>query len=110
MTRILLDENIPLALRRHLVGHDVWHVRDTGWAGLSNGDLIAAAEAAGFDVMVTADKNLRHQQNLASRRLGLVIVESNNWPLVRSNVDVIARAVSLMAPGSFHEVAFKTPD
>ena len=109
MTRILLDENIPLALRRILIGHDVWHVRDTGWTGLSNGDLIAAAEAAGFEVMITADKNLRYQQNLASRRLGLVIIASNNWPLVQRNVDAISRAVSLTAPGGFREVAFDRP-
>lgn len=104
MNRILLDETIPFGLSRLLGGFHFRHVRDTGWTGSSHGDLIAVAEAAGFDAMITADKNLRYQQNLAGRRLALIVIESNNWPLVRRN----ARAVSRAQPGGFDEVAFDT--
>jgi hypothetical protein len=67
--RSLLDENIPFALRKLLGDREVKHTSEEGWDGLSNGELIAAAEGAGYDVMLTADKNLRYQQNLAARQL-----------------------------------------
>ena len=105
MSRILLDENVPLGLRRLLRSHEVWHVRDTGWAGLSNGALIAAAEQAGFGVMITADRNLRYQQNLAGRRLALIILGNNRWMTVQRNLGAIGHAVGQAEPGTFQEVA-----
>jgi predicted nuclease of predicted toxin-antitoxin system len=54
--RILLDENIPFGMRRLLGGHDVKHVSEESWGGLSNGSLIAVAEAAGYEVLLTADE------------------------------------------------------
>src|SRR5579862_394457 len=64
MRRILLDENIPFGLRKLLADHDVSHATELGWEGLSNGSLIAAAEREGFEILLTADRNLRYQQNL----------------------------------------------
>jgi hypothetical protein len=58
--KVLLDNNVPVPLRRHLPDHEVYSARQMGWAELSNGDLLAAAEANGFDVMVTGDKNLSY--------------------------------------------------
>ncbi len=91
MSRVLLDENLPLGLSRLLRGHDVEHTTSLGWDGLKNGRLIAAAELAGFQVIVTADKNLRHQQNMAERHFASLFsaptsglsfepVESSSWP------------------------------
>ena len=65
---ILFDHVTPKGIARALVGHTVTKAKGRGWDTLSNGDLLAAAEAAGFDVFVTADKNMRYQQNLAGRR------------------------------------------
>ena len=61
---ILFDHVTPKGIARALVGHTVTKAKDRGWDTLSNGDLLAAAETAGFDVFVTADKNMRYQQNL----------------------------------------------
>lgn len=109
MSRILLDENIPLGLRRLLKDHDVWHVRDTGWEGLSNGALIAAAEQAGFAIMITADRNLRYQQNLQDRHLALIVFSRNNWPAVRRSLDVISLAVEKAERGTFQDVVLRNP-
>ena len=61
--RILLDESLPVELKLEFAGHDVRTVQETGWSGLRNGDLLARSVTR-FDVLVTADQNLRHQQNL----------------------------------------------
>jgi len=71
---ILLDEQLPRQLARHLVGHNVRTVQQQSWAGLKNGVLLGKAEAAGFAVLVTGDKSLEHQQNLAARKLGIVVL------------------------------------
>ena len=69
--RVLLDAR---QLARHLVGHDVRTVQQEAWAGLKNGVLLSEAEAAGFSVFVTGDQNLEYQQNLAKRKLGVVVL------------------------------------
>jgi len=62
------------------------------------------AEEAGFDVLLTADKNMRYQQNLEGRRIALVVLSTPQWPVVRLNLDKIAAAVSAAAPGTYTEV------
>jgi hypothetical protein len=62
MVRVLLDENIPKALRKALAGFDVSTVQYMGWAGLKNGELLSTAEAGGFDVFVTGDKTVQFEQ------------------------------------------------
>jgi hypothetical protein len=71
---------------------------------LSNGDLLAEAERAGFDILLTADKNIRHQQNLSGRRLAIVVLSTPQWPVVRLHIERIAAAVNAAAPGSYTEV------
>jgi hypothetical protein len=71
---ILLDEQLPRQLARHLVGHNVRTVQQPSWAGLKNGVLLGKAEAAGFAVVVTGDQGIEHQQNLATRKLGIVVL------------------------------------
>src|SRR5438067_12636271 len=70
--RILLDESLPIELRFELSGHDVRYVRELGWSGLKNGDLLARA-AAMFDVVLTADQNIQYQQNLDCLPIAVVI-------------------------------------
>jgi len=74
MSLILFDQNTPGGLRSVLAAHEVRTALQMGWDALVNGALIAAAEAAGFDILVTADRNMRHQQNLSGRRLALVVL------------------------------------
>ena len=71
---ILLDEQLPRQLARHLAGHNVRTVQQQSWAGLKNGVLLAKAEAAGFGVLVTGDQSIEYQQSLATRKLGIVVL------------------------------------
>ena len=95
--RVLLDEQLPRHLARDLTGHQVRTVQQQGWAGLKNGILLQRAEESGFDVFVTADQNLQFQQNLASARLGVVVLVARSLaledlrPLVPAALDAIGR-------------------
>ncbi len=73
---VLLDENLPHGLRLLIPEHDARTVAYQGWKSLSNGDLISAAEDAVFDVMITADQGIPHQQNLTKRRIAIVVLSS----------------------------------
>jgi predicted nuclease of predicted toxin-antitoxin system len=75
--KVVLDQNVPAPLARVLQGHDVRHTSSLGWEALSNGDLLAAAETDGFELLVTADKNIRYQQNLTQRKIALLIRRAN---------------------------------
>ena len=74
--RVLLDNNVDRRFARLLVGHEAVHARQVGWADLYNGDLIAAGELAGFAVLITADKNMRNQQNLKDRTISIITLNS----------------------------------
>lgn len=73
----LLDESLPRGLARHLTGLDVETVFDRGWSGLKNGDLLGRA-ASHFEVFITADQNLRYQQNLAGFDIGVVVLAARS--------------------------------
>jgi len=106
---VLFDKNIPWGLRRHLAGYTVRTTEDEGWSGLSNGDLLSAAERAGFEVMLTADRRIRYQQNLAGRRLALIVLSSPAWPVVKDHIPAIKAAVDAAIPGSYQEVDLPRP-
>jgi predicted nuclease of predicted toxin-antitoxin system len=75
--RVLIDECAPRALKKHLIhqGHECLTVQEAGWSGKQNGELLSLAEVD-FHVFVTVDTNLRYQQNLESRRIAIVILQS----------------------------------
>ncbi len=77
---------------------------ERGWSDLDNGDLIDNAEQAGYDVLITTDQNLRYQQNLAGRRLAVVVLLSTAWPKVRLRVEAIRTALDQIGPGELREV------
>jgi hypothetical protein len=77
---ILLDENIPHDLRAYLP--HAYTAAYAGFAGLKNGKLLDAAEAAGFDVLVTGDKTLPCEQNLTGRKIALVCLSAASWPVI----------------------------
>jgi hypothetical protein len=102
---VVFDNGTPRSLARHLIGqHAVTEARARGWEQLGNGDLLDAAAAAGFDVLVTTDKNLRYQQNLSGRKLAIVVLGQGRWRLVRRHVAAVVAAVNAATPGSYSEV------
>jgi FixJ family two-component response regulator len=108
--RILFDKNVPVGVRQFLIEHDVRTVVELRWPPqLENGELLKAAEASRFDVVVTADQNIRYQQNLTKRKLAIVVLGSNIWPIVRSHGTEIAASVSAAKPGSYDFVEMPIP-
>jgi hypothetical protein len=102
--RVLFDNGVPRAVASALTGHVVEEARARGWDTLRNGELLEAAEAAAFDVFITTDRNLRHQQNLAGRRIAIVVLTKARWRLIRARLPDIAAAVAAVAPGTLVEV------
>ena len=80
-----------------------------GWDRSGNGELLTVAEAAGFEIVITADQNIRYQQNLSGRRLSLVVVSTNHWPTLRGSIGLIVETLGLVTSGSYHEVAVERP-
>ena len=77
---------------------------ERGWSKLRNGALLDRAEAEGFELLITTDQNLRHQQNLAERRLSVLVLMSTSWPRIEERVERVAAAVERIAPGECVEV------
>ena len=102
--RILFDQGVPRGLTASLRGHEVIEARKLRWERISNGELLKLAEGAGFDVLVTTDKNVRYQQNLADRKISIVVLGNSPWWLVRQHLDAIAAAVNAATPASYTEV------
>ena len=107
--RILLDQNAPLGLRRLLTGHDVVTAARQGWSTIQNGDLIRAAEEAGFAVLITCDRNIRYQQNLLGRQLELIELTTNQWATIRDNIADVLAVIETASPGSYATVRFPRP-
>jgi hypothetical protein len=101
---ILFDNNVPRGLARALTSHTIVESQERGWRLFKNSDLLRAAEDAAFDVLVTRDKGIRHQQNLSGRKLALVVLSQGRWRLVRQGLEAIAAAVDAATPGSYVEV------
>ncbi len=95
---------MPVGLRRLLTEHDVAHVARLGWQGVSNGELIRRAEREGYEVMVTADRNLRYQQNMTDRQIALVVLSTSKWATVRAHLEHIREAVDQAQAGTFRTV------
>jgi hypothetical protein len=103
--RVLFDQATPVPIAPYLQGHAVRTAAQQGWDTLKNGDLLAAAEAEGFDVLLTTDKNMRYQQNLADRKIAVVVLGQQQWPQLRPHVHLVVEAVNAANPGSYAEVA-----
>jgi hypothetical protein len=99
--RVLFDQGTPVPIRKALAGHTVKTAREQGWSTLSNGDLLRAAEQAAFDVLLTTDTSLPHQQNLEVRKIAVVILSKNRWSLVRPLIGQIVASVNAAKLGTF---------
>src|SRR5437763_15558529 len=83
---ILFDHGTPAPLRRFLVGHSVSTAYELGWATLKNGVLLQSAELAGYELLITTDKSLMHQQNLRGRKIAILALGQANWPIVKAHI------------------------
>ena len=99
----LFDQGTPAPLWRHLPGHSVDTLAEKG-----NGELLDLAESEGYEVLVTTDQSMPHQQNLARWRVGVVILLSTDWSMVRLRTGEIARAIEAVRPGRAIEVSILT--
>src|SRR4051812_42280498 len=102
--KILFDQGTPLHLQRSLSGHEIITAFRAWWSELANGDLIAAADEAGFDMFVTTDQNLKYQQNLEGRRLATVVLLSARWPDMERRSNQIASTITAATPGDYIEI------
>jgi len=91
----LFDNGTPRTLARHLIDHHtVTEARARGWEELENGELLNQAEAAGFEVLLTTDKNLGYQQNLTGRKIAIVVLGQGRWTLITPHVAQVVAAVT----------------
>lgn len=102
---ILFDHGTPKGLVHALPGHTIFTAQARGWDTLNNGALLTAAEDAAIDLLLTTDRRIRYQQNLAGRRIALVVLTScTKWTRVRLHLERIAAAVNAATPGSYIEI------
>lgn len=102
--KVLLDHNVPAQLRRLLKGHLVLTTAAMQWFRLENGDLVSAAEAAEFEILVTGDKNLSYQQNNQKRSIALVVISETKRNIVLPHFELIGAAISRATLGSYELV------
>jgi predicted nuclease of predicted toxin-antitoxin system len=104
--KILLDECLPVDFRRNFTSHDAHTVQWAGFKGKQNGELLQAAEVAGYDVLLTVDQGIPHQQGPAGRKLSIVLVHSrtNQIEDLAPLVDPILRTLQTIAPGQIVEI------
>jgi hypothetical protein len=74
------------------------------WEELKNGELLAQAELHGFDVFISCDQNLAYQQRLEGRKMAIIALTTNNWPIMKEYTEQIAHAVSEAIPSTFRRV------
>ncbi|MGH8091886.1 MAG: hypothetical protein ACREIF_00225 [Chthoniobacterales bacterium] len=100
--RVLFGQGTPVPLRDYLGGHEVVTAFEAGWSELLNGELLSKAEAQ-FDVFVTTDKQLRYQQNLAGRRVAILVLPHASWRKLEPRAKEIAAALSALKPRDYVE-------
>ena len=101
--RILFDQGTPAPLRHALIGHSVVTAFELGWSRLANGELLREAEAQ-FDLLITTDRNLRHQQDLGGRRLAILVLPTTSWPEIRQHEREVLAAVNTLQAGEYREL------
>jgi hypothetical protein len=102
---ILFDHGTPKGLARALPGHTIITAQARGWDELNNGALLNVAEEAAIEILLTTDRRIRYQQNLAGRKIALVVVTgSTKWSRVRLQLQTIAAVVNAATPGSYTEI------
>ena len=103
--KILFDHGTPAPLRKHLIGHSVATSGEQGWDRLSNDDLLREAESV-FEMKITTDQSIRHQQNRGGRRLAILVLPTTSWPIIQQHVSSVRAAVDTIGPGELRELTF----
>jgi hypothetical protein len=103
--QILLDQNVPVGVRKILNAHHVRTVYQMGWADLSNGDLLDQAEKTGIEIFVTCDQNIAVQQNLTGRQIAAVILATNRWSVIEARAGAVGSAIANASYGACTVVA-----
>ena len=101
--RIIIDECVPSIAKRGLPARDVVTVQEMGWAGIKNGKLLKLVSDQ-FDIFITSDQNLRFQQNLSAIELAIIVLPSNQVPIVRLLLPTIDEAIKGIQPGTLVEI------
>ncbi len=104
--RILLDECVPRRLGRELPGHDVRTVPEMGWSGQKNGELLRSMTGQGFEVLITVDRSLRHQQNLHTAGVAVIVLvaASNRLADLAPLMSSVEAALGSVGPGLVVEI------
>jgi hypothetical protein len=101
---LLFDQATPVPMVPYLKGHEIRTAAQQGWNQLRNGELLSAAEKAGFDLLLTTDRNMPYQQNLEGRRIAVMVLSCQQWPKLRPHVQLVIDALARAKPGSYFEL------
>ncbi len=101
--KVLIDESLPRYLKQVLAEHEPFTTQERGWAGIRNNELLMRAES-NFDVLLTADKNLRYQQNLKGLSLAIIVFPSNRLSVVEALAEKLQDALSTIKSGEVLEL------
>ena len=104
--KVLFDQGTPVPLRRHLHPHEVDTAAEKGWSSLQSGELLARAEEAGYEVLVTTDQHLRYQQKLTGRKLRIVVLMTTSWPRIQNRIAAVLQILNELPEGGYGEVPF----
>lgn len=101
---ILFDKGTPWPLRHYLARHTIHSAYWRGWGELPDGALLTIAESYGYELLITTDQRIKHQQNLTGRNIAILVLVDHNWPYTQAGIDAIVYAVEEMAAGDYREV------
>ena len=102
--KIFFDEGVPRQLRSLLTGRDITLVQEVGWSGIKNGRLLQLAEENGYDVLITADQQLKHQQNLKDRKIAIIVLPYNRRKWMPLLIPDLVAALDKIQPGGYIEL------
>lgn len=101
--KIIIDECVPHTVKKRLPQREIKTVQEMGWAGVKNGELLKLVEAE-FEIFITSDKNLRHQQNLQNRKIAILLLPSNQIPIIINLLPQINGELEKIKSGDFVEL------
>ena len=97
--RVMLDECVPVRLKRWLPDHEVNTVSELGWSGIQNGRLLRLLVEGNYDAFVTTDKNLEYQQNLPGLPLAILVLPTNHWKSLQPHQARVLQAFGRLRSG-----------
>jgi hypothetical protein len=101
--KIIIDECVPHIVKKRLPQREIKTVQEMGWAGVKNGELLKLVEAE-FEIFITSDKNLRYQQNLQNRKIAILLLPSNQIPVVKNLLPQIDEELERIKSSDFVEL------